>query len=142
MIPECPDEQSAKAVLMSLPTPPMIPVLRAGVPNANGRVYPPELVQKAWIDMEQKIANRTMLVYMPHTHGTPLELEDVCGVVERAEFDGTHLSVAVKFVHEKMAAIADALCFSVTGHGHLEGDTITDYIVDGVIASCTPARVA
>lgn len=125
---------------MDLPVPPLIPVLRAGVPTANGRVYPPELVAKACVDMQQKVNAGTMLAYMPHEHGTPLEMTDVCGVVERAEFDGTNLCVAIKFIHEKMAALQDCLTFSMTGHGRMEGNKITDYFVDGVIVTSSPAR--
>jgi len=123
---------------MDLPRPPMFPVLRAGVPNANGRVYPPELINKALADAQQKVENRTLLVYMPHEHGLPLEMKDVCGVVEQVDFDGTYVSVAIKFVQEHVAALASCLTFSVTGHGRVEGDQITDYSLDGIVAMSSP----
>jgi hypothetical protein len=125
---------------MDLPRPPMFPVLRAGVPNANGRVYPPELIAKTLADAQQKVDNRTLLVYMPHEHGTPLEMRDVCGVVEHVDFDGTYVSVAIKFLHEHVAALANRLTFSTSGHGKLVDNAVTDYSLDGIIATASPAR--
>lgn len=140
-VPDEPDEQSVKAIMMELPRPPMFPVLRAGAPTINGRVYPPELLAAAVERAKRQVEQRTLMVHMPSDgYATPLEMKDVCGVVEHIEFVDDQVMVEIRFLHERMASIASALRFATTGKGILDEESrVTDYTLEAIVVCNDPA---
>lgn len=125
---------------MALPVPPLHPILRAGVPNRNGVVYPYEVVAKACDQAQELVRNRTLLVYMPHQPGGDRDLTNVVGLVEHVELDHEGaVQVQVKFITPEYEALLPLMRFSAEGHGSISGNCVCDdYRLDCINVSYGP----
>jgi hypothetical protein len=127
-IPEDPTLENIKPVLMSLPVPPLHPILRAGVPNRNGVVYSYEVVAKACEQAQEQVRSRTLLVHMPHEPGGTRDLTNVVGLVEHAELDHEGaLRVQVKFIKPEYEPLLPLMRFSAEGMGAVVNNLVTGY---------------
>lgn len=138
-IPELPDETNIKPVLASLPVR-YFPVIRADVPNKNGRVFSKECLQRACDEMQERIDRRLMFVHEPHREREALTLESVIGVVKAAHFDGEYLNVEVQFTNPAWDMITRCVSMNYSAEGTVDAHgMVVDMNVNAIMACPTPA---
>ena len=84
-----------------------IPVLTLDTPNANNRIYPTEVIEKALEKYRKEFINenRAMVVKQLPENST-LDLRDVIGVVKDATIENGKIMLDVEFLPQLKGAIA------------------------------------
>lgn len=84
-----------------------IPVLALDVPNANHRIYPKEVVEKALDKYRKEFINeRRALVVKRLPETSAIDLRDVIGTVKEATIEDGKIMMDVEFLPQCEGAIA------------------------------------
>ena len=84
---------------MSTTTTIIAKVLQVGVPNRNGRVYPPEAVQAMIEQANKRIAEGTLLGELGEVEGTSVTLDNVSHIVRGLHLEGDTVVATIELMN-------------------------------------------